>query len=181
MFQYVYASVLFDKIYNHPNMLNLKSVLISVAIGFITKGLLYSQSSMNAGGISFSGADGSISFSCGQILFHTFQDLDFYVAEGVQQPFEISVVNGMAEPTEEKFVLLAYPNPVANEMLLEIQYISFSNLKFVIFDASGNRVLQQKISQNITLINMGQFAAGAYYIQVIYNQKILKNFKLIKP
>jgi hypothetical protein len=178
MFQYVYGSVLFDKIYNHPNMLNLKLVLTSLAPGFITNGLLYSQSSTNAGVTSSSG---SVTFSCGQIVFHALPDLDFSVTKGVQQPFEVFVFNGIAGPTEEKFVLLAYPNSVANEMLPELQYISFSNLKFVIFDAPGNRVYLQKITQNITLISMAQFAARSYYIQIIDNQIILKNFKLIKP
>ncbi len=53
---------------------------------------LQAQTSVNATGGNASGSGGSASYSVGQVVYTTHTGTNGSVAQGVQQPFEISVV-----------------------------------------------------------------------------------------
>ena len=55
------------------------------------------QTSVNATGGDASGGGGSVSYSVGQVVYTTHTGTSGSVAEGVQQPYEISVVTGLEE------------------------------------------------------------------------------------
>ena len=58
---------------------------------------LQAQESVNATGGNALGSGGSVSYSVGQLTYQTHVGTNGSVAEGVQQPFEISVVTGIKE------------------------------------------------------------------------------------
>jgi len=58
---------------------------------------LQAQESVNATGGNASGSGGSASYSVGQVAYQTHTGTNGSVSEGVQQPFEISVVTAIEE------------------------------------------------------------------------------------
>lgn len=58
---------------------------------------LQAQTSVNVTGGNASGSGGSASYSVGQFVYQTHTGTSGSVSEGVQQPYEISVVTGLEE------------------------------------------------------------------------------------
>ncbi|NJK86375.1 MAG: T9SS C-terminal target domain-containing protein, partial [Bacteroidales bacterium] len=56
---------------------------------------IQAQESINAAGGNASGAGGSVSWSSGQVTYQTNSGTTGSIAEGVQQPYEISVVTAL--------------------------------------------------------------------------------------
>ena len=78
---------------------------------------LNSQQSMNTQGGNFSSSTGSLSYSIGQVVYEFYGSASFTMAEGVQQPFEVS--NTFSLPLLGADIQLSvYPNPAINEITL---------------------------------------------------------------
>ncbi|MBP7102278.1 MAG: hypothetical protein KBA86_03430 [Bacteroidales bacterium] len=72
---------------------------------------LQAQENINATGGNASGSGGTVSYSVGQVMYNTHIGTNGSVAEGVQQPYEISVVIGIEEAKDINLLLSAFPNP----------------------------------------------------------------------
>lgn len=75
---------------------------------------LQAQTSVNATDGDVSGSGGSVSYSVGQVVYTTHTGTSGSVAEGVQQPYEISVVTGLEEAQSINLSVTAYPNPTTD-------------------------------------------------------------------
>ena len=81
--------------------------------------------------------------------------------------------------------LLLYPNPVKEVLNLQIhQDLTYTNLKIIIFDLFGYKVLEKEINQtlqNRSLIDIDikHLDVGCYYVQLILNS-ITSYIKIIK-
>ncbi len=70
-----------------------------------------------------------------------------------------------------------FPNPANN--YFTIKFNDANTIEITITDSFGNKILQQKSSQNVLKINATQFKQGVYYIHIIkdktniYSKKIL--------
>ena len=67
----------------------LKKILI-IAIFFSS--LSYGQQAVVPAGGNATGSSGNVSFTVGQVAYNTNDNANYSVAEGVQQPFEISTL-----------------------------------------------------------------------------------------
>lgn len=138
-----------------------------------------SQESVNASGAEYSGNFGTISQSIGQVVYHTTTMPGATFAEGVQQPYEISIINGVDQP-DITLVFSAYPNPTTDVLHLSIGNYQSKELSFQLFDVAGKQVLSNAISESNTPINMNLFAMGTYYLTITDRQQPIKTFKIIK-
>lgn len=77
------------------------------------------QSSVNATGGNASGDGGSASYSVGQVVYTANTGTNGSVAQGVQQPYEISVVTGIEEAHDIKLSVSVYPNPATDYLTLK--------------------------------------------------------------
>ena len=68
------------------------------------------QESINTSGQNATGTGGSASYSLGQVVYTTYSGTNGSVAQGVQQPYEISVVLGI-EYTNINLIMTVSPNP----------------------------------------------------------------------
>ena len=139
------------------------------------------QVSVSTSGGEATGVAGSVSYSVGQVTYMTNIDSDGSVAEGVQQPFEISIITGV----EQKYIELtisAYPNPVKDQLILKINNDSWitQKLMLVVYDVNGMVIKQSTIDEKESIINMIQFKPGIYFLMVIQNEKETKVFKVVK-
>ena len=108
------------------------------------------QTSVNATGGDASGGGGSVSYSVGQVVYTTHTGTSGSVAEGVQQPYEISVVTGLEEAQSINLSVTAYPNPTTDYLTLRIDEFEISNLSFQLYDMNGKLLQNEKITGNQT-------------------------------
>ncbi len=141
---------------------------------------LSAQESINATGGDASGSGGSASYSVGQVVYTTNTGTSGSVAQGVQQPFEISVITGLEEAKGIKLSVSAYPNPTTDFLILEVKEFDISNLNFQLYDMKGNFLQSEKINGNQTRIAMGSLPPATYFVKVIEGNKEIKIFKIVK-
>ncbi len=151
---------------------------------------LQAQTSINATGGDASGDGGSVSYSVGQMVYITNTGTNGSGAQGVQQPYEISVVTGIEEAIGISLSVRAYPNPTTDYLTLSIEdnvktSHDLSLMSYQLYDIQGKLLQSEKITDNQTSIVMGNLVPGTYFVKVIAmaqgiaNQEV-KTFKIIK-
>ncbi|MEI6090137.1 MAG: T9SS type A sorting domain-containing protein [bacterium] len=142
---------------------------------------LYAQESIPASGGNASGTGGSISYTVGQVVYKTNSGTTGSEAQGVQQPYEISVVSVLDEPKGITLKCSAYPNPVADFLKLTIENLSTVSLTYQLYDVNAKLLDNKKIEGNETRISMSNFSAGTYFLKVTNSNNLeVKSFKIIK-
>ena len=82
---------------------------------------LQAQQSINAAGGNATGSGGMVSYSVGQVAYKTHTGTSGSVSEGVQQPYEISVVTAIEKTKGINLSVTAYPNPTTDFLQLKIE------------------------------------------------------------
>lgn len=144
---------------------------------------LQAQTSVNATGGNASGSGGSTSYSVGQVVYTTNTGTNGSVAQGVQQPYEISVVTGLEEAKGINLSVSAYPNPTTDYLTLEVNAsttLSIQSMTYQLYDMSGKLLQNEKITDNQTSIVMRNLVPAIYFVKVVQGNKELKTFKIIK-
>jgi len=141
---------------------------------------LQAQESVNATGGNASGSGGSVSYSVGQVVYTTNTGTTGSVAQGVQQPYEISVVTAIEEAKGINLSVTAYPNPTTDYLTLRIDEFEISNLSFQLYDMNGKLLQNEKITGNQTSIVMSNLVPSTYFVKVINGNQSIKEFKIIK-
>ena len=153
------------------------SVILLLGLGLTG---LQAQESINATGRDASGSGGSASYSVGQVVYTTNTGTNGSVAQGVQQPFEISVVTGLEEAKGINLSVTAYPNPTTDYLTLRIDEFEISNLSYQLYDINGKLLQNEKITSDQTSIVMSNLVPSSYFVKVIQGNKEVKTFKIIK-
>ena len=152
-----------------------------IAVLFLGIGLtgLQAQSTIPASGGNASGGGGTVSYTVGQIVYTT-NTADGSVAQGVQQPYEISVITGIEEAQDISLEIVIYPNPATDFIKLKIENYEVQNLRYQIYDINGSLLLSNKVEGNETSIAMSNLLSATYFLKVTDNNKVIKTFKIIK-
>jgi hypothetical protein len=137
------------------------------------------QQATTATGGDATGSGGSVAYSVGQIVYTTHSGTTGSVAQGVQQPYEISVVLGV-ENSLIDLDISAYPNPTTQNLTLSIGNDISENLHFQLCDLSGKIIERRKISNRTETIHMENLATGPYFLKVSNANNEVKIFKIIK-
>jgi hypothetical protein len=152
-------------------------VLFIVGLGFSE---LHAQKATVTTGGNASGSGGSISYSVGQIVYKTYNGSTGNVVQGVQQPYEVSVITGLEEAKDINLVMSAYPNPTSYGITLKVENYKIDNLTYQLYDINGKLLLKQKIKSVETPILMEMLDNGTYFLKVISYKTALKSLKIIK-
>ena len=138
------------------------------------------QESFNTTGGNALGSGGSASYSVGQVAYQTYTGTNGSVAEGVQQPFEISIVTAVEEAIGINLLISAYPNPANDYLTLEVKDYDFSNLSYQLYDIQGKLLQNEKNTGNQTRIFMSNRLPATYFVKILEGNKEVKTFKIIK-
>jgi hypothetical protein len=161
-------------------MKHMKLILSTTLLLLLGLTGLLAQESVNASGGNASGTGGSVSYSVGQIVYTTYTGTNGSVAEGVQQPYEISITADVEEVNRICFDVSVYPNPTCNNLTLSIDALDFVNLSYQIYDMQGKLLQNHKITQNQTLIITNNLMPADYTIRVRQGLKEIKSLRIIK-
>jgi len=141
---------------------------------------LQAQESLNTTGGNASGNGGSASYSVGQIVYNTNTGTNGSVSQGIQQPYEISVVSGLDEAKGINLSISAYPNPTTDFFMLEVKDFELSNLYFQLYDMNGKLLQSEKITGSQTRIIMSILVPATYFVKITEGNNEVKTIKIIK-
>ena len=135
------------------------------------------QTTVSAGGDA-SGIGGTFSYSIGQVVYTYNYGTDVIVAQGVQQPFEISILG--LDNYHINLVMQTYPNPTKDYLVLNVHALDLSNMIFQLYDVNGRLIETRTMFSPIETICMMNLPSSVYVLKVINNNKEVKSFKIIK-
>lgn len=142
---------------------------------------LFAQQGNPAAGGNASGTGGTASFSIGQIFYSSPSGTTHKLVQGLQQPYEIQVINDV--PETPKFISLAatvFPNPTIDNFTLKIENKKLDNFSYEFYDSQGRLLTSKKIETEETLIEASHLATAYYILKVNEGNKTIKTFKITK-
>jgi len=153
--------------------------ITSVLFLLLGLGGLSAQETVTTTGGDATGAGGSSSYTVGQVVYTTNTGTNGSVAQGVQQPYEISTTVGINETTIN-LALSVYPNPTTNYLQLKVEDEKLENLTYQLIDLQGKVIENKKVTATSSTIEMEGLPKAIYFLNVNDNNKIVKTFKIIK-
>ena len=160
----------------------MKKALI-VLIAFCIFGFgsaIRAQNAIPASGGNAIGSGGSVSYTVGQVVYTKYTGTNGSVAQGVQQPYEISVVTETVEAKDISLEIEVYPNPATDFVKLKIKNYEFENLRYQLYDINGSLLKDNKVEGQEMNISMQNLLPSADFLKVTDNNKVIKTFKIIK-
>jgi len=151
-------------------------VCIFIDVGIFAQNI---HQSISASGGNASGSGGKSSYSVGQTVYTTKTGHNGIVSEGVQQPYEISIVTGK-DIYDINLSFSIYPNPATDVLTLSISDNNLANLFFQLTDINGKVIENKEITDLISFINFSPLSKGVYMFSIIQKREQIKTFKIIK-
>jgi hypothetical protein len=156
----------------------MKRYIIAIWLLFTTS-IVYSQETATTAGGEAKGADGSSSYTVGQVVYTTNTANSGSLAQGVQQAYEISTSVGI-EVTEINLELVAYPNPTNSLLTLNIGNYNNEKLIYQLYDIQGMLLDSKQVVNSSTTINAQKLSVGTYLLNVLDNNTLIKTFRIIR-
>jgi hypothetical protein len=154
--------------------------LCLLLVSYFSIAAIQAQSTIPASGGNATGTGGSVSYSVGQLFYNTNTGTTGTVSQGVQRPYEISVITAVEQAKNINLLCSAYPNPTTDFLTLKVENYDRENLYFWLYDVVGNLLLNNKVVSNETRVTMENLLSGTYILKVTDNGKEVKTFKIIK-
>jgi len=158
----------------------MRNQLVILVIPVFFAAGLQAQQNVNASGTSNNGAGGSVSYSVGQVVYTTASGTNGSAIQGVQQPYEISVITSVGKATDINLSVLAYPNPTSGFLELKVDSNQWKDLNYQLFDVNGRLLIKEKITGSRTAIPMSRFIPATYILKVSQGNREIRIFKIIK-
>ena len=141
---------------------------------------LQAQEVIPTTGGNATGSGGSVSYSVGQVVYSSSSGTNGSVVQGVQQPYEISVISGIVDGEGINLTFSVYPNPTKDFLTLNLENFKADNLTYQLYDISGKLVETKQVLSFETSIAMTNLSPATYVLRVIKGNQVLKSFKIIK-
>jgi hypothetical protein len=142
--------------------------------------LIQAQNTIPATGGNASGTGGNLSYTIGQVASMTIPGITGTVTQGVQQPYEISVVTALEEAKDINLISSVYPNPTNDLLTLKVELYENASFSYWLYGVSGNLIETKKVLSDETQISLGNQVAGSYFLKITSGNKEIKTFKIIK-
>ena len=155
----------------------MKKIIALIIFGCSIISIQAQQKTVSAGGDA-SGIGGTFSYSIGQVVYTYNYGTDVIVAQGVQQPFEISILG--LDNYQINLVMQTYPNPTRDYLVLNVHALDLSNMIFQLYDVNGRLIETRTMFSPIETICMMNLPSSVYVLKVTNNNKEVKSFKIIK-
>jgi hypothetical protein len=126
------------------------------------------------------GTGGSVSYTVGQIAYLTFSGTNGSVAQGAQQPYEISVVTAIENTESIALEYKIYPNPTEGKIILIVKPFNEENLRYILYDLNGILLQEKTIECEETEISMENLSPAIYILKTLKDCNEIKVFKIVK-
>jgi len=174
------------------NIINLKiiNLFIIIILFFSYKGIsqnVQTNSNNIMGTINTSGANaisgsGTVAYSIGQVFYTYIGQSVFNVAQGVQHEDLEETLSRQKNSVEPKAEIFIFPNPTTDYVTINMEGFKLENTpgSYQLYDTQGRILKVNTINQTETQINLNDLSSSIYILQVYFNNKVLKTFKILK-
>lgn len=160
-------------------MKHLTKVLIAFCVfGFGT--IIQAQISIPATGGNATGTGGTVSYTIGQVVYTYISGTNGNLNQGVQVPYEISVVTTIDKESDANLNISVYPNPANGFLILKVANYDMEDLSYKLYDMNGMLLKNSKVEGTETQIQLGNIFTGTYLLKIANNKLEVKTFKIIK-
>ena len=158
-----------------------KSICASVVLSMFFFGA-QAQDAIPASGGNASGSGGTAAYSVGQTMYTTSSSGSTgSVSPGVQQAYEITVINSIGKAEFVDLHCVAFPNPTTDYLVLKVDSKQSKTFVYRLFDENGNLLETKKVEAIESRIDMSRYAPAAYILKVLdKNNSEIKTFKILK-
>lgn len=156
-----------------------RTICIALFIG-LSSTLVFGQEAILTSGENASGSGGTVSYSVGQISYTTNSGTNGSVSEGVQQPYEMSIITAIELAKGIGLSFSAYPNPTTDFLTLTVENLDYTKFNFQLYNMNGELLENKLLTGEKTTISMQNLAPSSYFIKVVGDQEEYKTFKIIK-
>jgi hypothetical protein len=161
-------------------LLHKKAEIIAILLVSIGLTGLQAQETVTTAGGNASGTGGTMSYSVGQLVYTTNTGTNGSLAQGVQQPNEISIATGIEEARGITLEFVIYPNPATDFVILKTGNYEVVNLRYQLFDINGILLENRKVESQETNISMETYLPSTYFLKITDKNAVIKTFKIIK-
>jgi hypothetical protein len=149
-------------------------------LGCLLITILKGQETIPATGGTATGSGGKVTYTVGQLVFNVITGTNFSIVQGVQQPYEISIVTAIENTEGITLEYKVYPNPTRGLITLTIKPYDNENLRYRLYDLNGILLQDKKIESEETEISMQNLSSAIYFLKVIKDNTETKIFKIVK-
>lgn len=161
-------------------MKHLKSGFYLLAILWLGSSEMMGQEVIPAAGNDAYGNGGSASYSVGQLVYNTYNASEGSLAEGVQQPYEVSIIIGIKETNKDYLVYTLFPNPTSEHLQLEIPVEKVNRITYWLYNMEGKLLQNEKLRNTSTIILVENLPPATYFLKLLEDEKEIQTFKIIK-
>jgi hypothetical protein len=142
--------------------------------------IVQGQETIPSAGGTATGSGGTVTYTAGQLVFKVITGTTGSIMQGVQQPYEISVVTAIEKTEDITLESIVYPNPTEGLIRLVIKSFDNENIRFRLYDINGVLLRDKKIVEEETEISMNNLSSSIYFLKIIKDKTDVKTFKIIK-
>ena len=161
-------------------MNNIKGIFYVLLLCSFFPRMTEGQEAIVTTGGTATGTGGSATYTAGQIVYSTISGTNGYIIQGVQQPYEISVVTAIENAEDIALESILYPNPTEGSIKLVIKSFEDENMRFRLYDMNGLLLQDKKILDKETVISLDNLSSALYVLKVIKDKLEVKVFKIVK-
>ena len=145
-----------------------------VLFSLLTTVTVSAQEVVSTQGDSYSSESANIDFTIGEVIINTGTDGTIDLTQGFHQTNWVFLG---VEDFASDYEAIIFPNPT--EDVINIKTSSFGNVRYTLYDAEGNLVIQDGLFAEQTPIQVNHLAPGSYVLELIFQDG--KNGLLISP
>jgi len=161
-------------------MKTLRRILFLLILNSFSNTLILAQNAVSTTGGEATGNNGTVSYTIGQIANTVHSGTNGSIIQGVQQPYEISVVTEIEDINATNLQLIIFPNPTRGVVKLIFESFDNHEMRYHLYDNNAILLQNNKIESRETEISMENLPISMYFMKVIINNKVVKVFKIIK-
>lgn len=152
--------------------MNKKTLIVAILLSAHS---LSAQELISAQGDSYSGVNGNLDFSIGEVVINTGSNGSNDITQGFHQTNWNFL--GLEEHVSN-YDAIIFPNPTKD--VLNISTCAFEKVTYSLYDTQGKLVMQDLLSAEQTPIQLSHLAPGSYSLTLAKEAQNLKTFKLVK-
>lgn len=151
-----------------------RRVILLLLSVFLSCSMTYAQQTVPASGGDAVGNGGTISYTIGQVVYTAITGSNGSLAQGIQQPYEISTLVGL-EVTDIELELTTYPNPTNNLIHINIGNYDNETLSYQLYDIHGKYLIGRQIRENLTNVFLEEFSGSTFLLNVLEENRLISN------
>ena len=117
---------------------------------------------------------GSIAYTIGEPVINTAVSADAVLTQGFEQPWAYIITDVGSIPPPH---ILLYPNPTRHELHIDLGDAAKDHA-YEMIDAKGAKVLEGRLNDRLTTLDMQRFSSGSYVFRLFTPQQIPYSYNI---